>query len=91
MKQSFTGVSSQIAKMENFVKIETRSLFSKNAQSKMFDYVLNTRLSFIVKEVSVDEKPISLIRLKNQQKIKALLNSTDRVLVLPRSRSRRIL
>ena len=91
MKQSFTGVSSQIAKMENFVKIETRSLFSKNAQSKMFDYVLNTRLSLIVKEVSVDEKPISLIRLKNQQKIKALLNSTDRVLVLPRSRSRRIL
>ena len=84
MKQSFTGVSSQIAKMENFVKIETRSLFSKNAQSKMFDYVLNTRLSLIVKEVSVDEKPISLIRLKNQQKIKALL-------VLPRSRSRRIL
>ena len=68
MKQSFTGVSSQIAKMENFVKIETRSLFSKNAQSKMFDYVLNTRLSLIVKEVSVDEKPISLIRLKNQQK-----------------------
>ena len=91
MKQSFTGVSSQLAKMENFVKIETRSLFSKNAQSKMFDYVLNTRLSLIVKEVSVDEKPISLIRLKNQQKIKALLNSTDRVLVLPRSRSRRIL
>ena len=73
------------------MKIETRSLFSKNAQSKMFDYVLNTRLSLIVKEVSVDEKPISLIRLKNQQKIKALLNSTDRVLVLPRSRSRRIL
>ena len=38
----------------------------------MLDYVLNTRLSLVVNEVWVDEKPISLLRMKNQQKIKAL-------------------
>ena len=40
----------------------------------MFDYVLNTRLSLVVNEVWVDEEPIHLIRMKNQQKTKALLN-----------------
>ena len=45
----------------------------------MFDYVLNTRLSLVVNEVWVGEKPTSLIRIKNQQKIKALLNGTDAV------------
>ena len=64
----------------------------------MFDYVLNTHLSLAVNEVWVDEESISLIRMKNQQKIKALLNGTDEVsveqwtnmfvLVFRRSRSR---
>ena len=43
----------------------------------MFNFVLNTRLSLVVNEVWVDEEPISLIRLKNQQKVKALVNDTD--------------
>ena len=43
----------------------------------MFDYVLNTRLSLVVNEIWVDEEPTSLTRIKNQQKIKALLNGTD--------------
>ena len=43
----------------------------------MFNYVLNTRLILIVNEVWVDEEPISLIRIKNQQKFKALLYGTD--------------
>ena len=64
----------------------------------MFSYVLNTPLSLVVNEVWVDEESISLIRMKNQQKIKALLNGTDEisveqwtkmfVLVFRRSRSR---
>ena len=47
----------------------------------MFDYVQHMRLSLVINKVSnktrVDEKPISLIRKKNQQKIKALLDGTD--------------
>ena len=43
----------------------------------MFDYVLNTPLSLAVNKVWVEKEPISLIRMKNQQKIKALLNGTD--------------
>ena len=45
----------------------------------MFDYVLNTPLILVVNEVWVDEEPIYLIviRIKNQQNIKALLNGTD--------------
>ena len=43
----------------------------------MFDYVLNTRLTLVVNKVWVDEEPISLIRMKSQQKIKALLNGAD--------------
>ena len=42
----------------------------------MFDYVLNTRLSLVVNKIWVDEEPISLIRMKNQQKVKVLLNSS---------------
>ena len=49
----------------------------------MFDYVQNMRLSLVTNKVSnktrVDEEPISLIRTKNQQKIKALLDGTDMV------------
>ena len=47
----------------------------------MFSYVLNTPISLVVNEVWVDEESISLIRMKNQQKIKALLNGTDEVSV----------
>ena len=64
----------------------------------MFSYVLNTPISLVVNEVWVDGESISLIRMKNQQKIKALLNGTDEVsveqwtkmfvLVFRRSRSR---
>ena len=43
----------------------------------MFDCVLNMPLSLVVNEVYFDEEPISLIRMKNQQEIKALLNSAD--------------
>ena len=47
----------------------------------MFDYVQNMRLNIVTNKVSnkirVDEEPISLIRTKNQQKIKALLDGTD--------------
>ena len=42
----------------------------------MFDYVLNTRLSLVVNKIWVDEEPISLIRMKNQQKVKVLLNGS---------------
>ena len=41
----------------------------------MFDYVLNTPLSLY--EVWVNEESIFLVRMKNQQKIKALMNGTD--------------
>ena len=47
-----------------------------------------------VNEVFLVRNEVSLIRMKNQQKIKALLDGTDvviRVPVLPRSRSRSIL
>ena len=43
----------------------------------MFDCVLNARLTLCVNKVWVDEEPISLIRMKYQQKIKVLLNGTD--------------
>ena len=39
-------------------------------------------LTIAVNEVCVDEEPIFLIRMKSQQKIKALLNATDVVNVL---------
>ena len=38
----------------------------------MFDCVLNTPLSLDVNEVRFDEEPISLIRIKNRQKIKVI-------------------
>ena len=47
----------------------------------MFDFALNTSLALDVNEVCFGEKPISLILLKNQQKIKTLLNGTDVVTV----------
>ena len=43
----------------------------------VLDYVLNTPQS--LNKVWVDEEPISLIRLNNQQKIKALLDGTSEV------------
>ena len=45
----------------------------------MFKYVLNMPLSLVVKEVWVDEEAISIILMKNQQKVKALLNVTKTV------------
>ena len=47
----------------------------------MFDRVLNTLLTFEVKEVYFGDETISLISLKNQHKIKALLNDTDVITV----------
>ena len=41
--------------------------------------VLNTPLALDVNEVCFGEEPISPIRMKNQQKLKALLNGTDEV------------
>ena len=41
----------------------------------MFDYVVNTRLSLVVNKVWYDAEP------KNPQKIKLLLNGTDKVKV----------
>ena len=43
----------------------------------MFDYVLNMLLSLVANKVYVDEEPISLILMKNQQKIVMLLNDTE--------------
>ena len=47
----------------------------------MFEYVQNMRLSLVINKhsnkIRVDEEPISIIRTKNQQKIKALLDGTD--------------
>ena len=43
----------------------------------MFDCVLNTTQDLVVNEVQFDEELISLIRIKNQQKIKALPAATD--------------
>ena len=45
----------------------------------MFKYVLNMPLSLVLKEVWVDEEAISIILMKNQQKVKALLNGTNTV------------
>ena len=52
----------------------------------MFDYVLNTRMSLVLNEVWVDEEPISLMLMKNQQKIE-LLNGTDVVNVKQRTKN----
>ena len=60
-------------------KPETLQLFPQNTPSQMLNYVLNTPLSLVVNEVWVDEELISLMHMKTQQKIKALLNSTDAV------------
>ena len=43
----------------------------------MFYYVQNTHLTLLVNKVLVEEEPISLIHMKNQQKIIELLNGTD--------------
>ena len=43
----------------------------------MFEYVLNTASTLVVIEIWVEKEPISLIRMKNQQKTKALLNDTN--------------
>ena len=43
----------------------------------MFDYVLNMPMSLVVNKVSVDEESVSIIRTKNQQKIKVLLSGTN--------------
>ena len=51
----------------------------------MFDYVLNKGLSLVVNEVWVDNEPTSLIRMKNQQKMKPLLNGPDVVNVEQRT------
>ena len=45
----------------------------------MFDYVLNTHLSLVVNEIWVDEEPVSLIRMKNQQKSNTLMNGSGAV------------
>ena len=45
----------------------------------MFDYVLNTRPSLVVNKVWVDENLISLIPMKNQQKMKVFPNGADLV------------
>ena len=48
----------------------------------MFNYVLNTHLSLVVNKILVnwvDKERISLICMKNQQKIKVLLNGTDAI------------
>ena len=47
----------------------------------MFNYVVNTRLSLVVRKVWVDAELTSPIRMKNPQKIKLLLNGTDTVKV----------
>ena len=57
----------------------------------MFDCVLNAPLSLDVNKVCFDEKPISLIRMKNQQKIKVLLNGTDVVNVVEWTKKCRVL
>ena len=43
----------------------------------MFDYVLNRHLSLVVNKALVGEELISVICMKNQQKIIALLNGGD--------------
>ena len=43
----------------------------------MFNYVLNMYLSLVVNKVLVGKELVSIICMKNQQKIKALLNGTD--------------
>ena len=43
----------------------------------MLDCVLNTPQGLVVNEVQFDEESISLIRIKNKKKIKALPTGTD--------------
>ena len=43
----------------------------------MFDYVLNTLLSLVANEIWVDKELVYLIRMKNEQKLKAFLSGTD--------------
>ena len=43
----------------------------------MFDYVMNTLLSLVANEIWVDKELVYLIRIKNEQKLKAFLNGTD--------------
>ena len=44
----------------------------------MFDFVLSMRLNLVLnKKLWFDEKQISLIRMKNQQKVKELVNGAD--------------
>ena len=43
----------------------------------MFDCILNTPLALDAKKVCFGEELMSLIRMKNQQKLKAFLNGTD--------------
>ena len=44
----------------------------------MFDFVLSMRPSLALnKKLWFDEKQISLIRMKNQQKVKELVNGAD--------------
>ena len=43
----------------------------------MFDCILNTPLALDANKVCFGEELMSLIRMKNQQKLKAFLNGTD--------------
>ena len=43
----------------------------------MFDCALNTPQGLVVNKVQVDEESMSLIRIKSQQKIKALSTGRD--------------
>ena len=72
-------VPSQTSKIKLFVKIikgwNPLNIFEK---SSILDVRLCSEcLGLFAKEVWVDEEPISLIRMKNQQKIKSLLNDAD--------------
>ena len=58
------------------LKAKSRKLFLQKAPSYMFDYLMNTPLSLVVKEACFDKEPSSLLRTKNQEN-KALLNGTD--------------
>ena len=53
------------------------TIFPKIYPPCMFDCVLNASLNLDVNKVCFDEKPLSLILIKNKQKIKVLLNCTD--------------
>ena len=77
--KQYEGVSetykepNQTSKMEHFVKIvEGWNLWNISAEtlSYMSDYSLDTSISLVLNDVWVDEEPISLILMKNQQKSK---------------------